>query len=355
MIEGDHLRLMAHQGYDDVLTSEIESHMPLELEALRAVIESGQPNQISLVSNGAKGILPMAHTQIIVPIRRETQVIGLLLLESTSDSQGNLSFLNQLSDSAAIAIANAQLYDEVQRATLAKSDFVSFVAHELKNPMTSIKGYTELLAAGSVGQINEMQSNFLSTIRSNVERMSALVSDLNDNAKIEANRLRLDFKPVEVDEVVDEVLRSTKRQVEDKRQSIELQLIPNLPEVWADRLRVAQVLTNLVSNAHKYTSEGGTITLGAEATNNQWDPEGAKQVVHLWVRDNGIGIAIEDQTKIFQRFFRSDDMKAREVPGTGLGLNITKSLVEMQGGRIWFDSEFRKGTTFHFTIPVAEG
>jgi signal transduction histidine kinase len=221
--------------------------------------------------------------------------------------------------------------------------------------MTSIKGYTELLAAGSVGQINEMQSNFLSTIRSNVERMSALVSDLNDNAKIEANRLRLDFKPVEVGEIVDEVLRSTKRQVEDKRQSIELHLIPDLPEVWADRLRVAQVLTNLVSNAHKYTPEGGTIALGAEATSNQWDPEGAKRVVHLWVRDNGIGIGIEDQTKIFQRFFRSDDMKAREVPGTGLGLNITKSLVEMQGGRIWFDSEFRKGTTFHFTIPIAEG
>jgi len=355
MIEGDHLRLMAHQGYDDILTSEIESHMPLELETLRSAIESGQPSQISLVSNGAKGILPIAHTQIIVPIRRETQVIGLLLLESTSDSQGNLSFLNQLSDSAAIAIANAQLYDEVQRANLAKSDFVSFVAHELKNPMTSIKGYSELLAAGSVGQINEMQANFLSTIRSNVERMSALVSDLNDNAKIEANRLRLDFRPVDVGEVIDEVLRSTKRQIEDKRQTIELQLAPDLPQVWADRLRVGQVLTNLVSNAHKYTPEGGKIIVGAEATNNQWDPGGAKRVVHIWVKDNGIGINIEDQAKIFQKFFRSDDMKAREVPGTGLGLNITKSLVEMQGGRIWFDSEFRNGTTFHFTIPVAEG
>jgi len=355
MIEGDHLRLMAQQGYDDILTSEADSHMPLELPSLRAAIESGQPSQISLLSNGAKGILPIAHTQIIVPIRRETQVIGLILLESTSDSQGNLTFLNQLSDSAAIAIANAQLYDEVQRANLAKSDFVSFVAHELKNPMTSIKGYTELLAAGSVGQINEMQANFLTTIRSNVERMSALVSDLNDNAKIEANRLRLDYKAVDVGDIVDEVLRSTKRQVEDKRQNIELQLIPDLPQVWADRLRVAQVLTNLVSNAHKYTPEGGQILLGAEATNNQWDPEGAKRVVHLWVKDNGIGINIEDQNKIFQKFFRSDDMKAREVPGTGLGLNITKSLVEMQGGRIWFDSEFRKGTTFHFTIPVAEG
>ncbi|HEY3477063.1 MAG TPA: GAF domain-containing protein, partial [Anaerolineales bacterium] len=353
MIEGDHLRLMAHQGYDDILTSEEE--MPLELPALRSAIQSGQPNQISLVSNGAKGILPIAHTQIIVPIRREAQVIGLLLLESTSDSQGNLGFLNQLSDSAAIAIANAQLYDEVQRANLAKSDFVSFVAHELKNPMTSIKGYTELLAAGSVGPINEMQANFLSTIRSNVERMSALVSDLNDNAKIEANRLRLEFKPVSVGEIVEEVLRSARRQVEDKRQSIEVQLSPSLPLVWADRLRVGQVLTNLISNAHKYTPEGGKVLVGAEAANNQWDPDGAKRVVHIWVRDNGIGINIEDQPKIFQKFFRSDDTKAREVPGTGLGLNITKSLVEMQGGRIWFDSQFRLGTTFHFTIPVAEG
>jgi signal transduction histidine kinase len=355
MIEGDHLRLMAHQGYDDILTSEKDAEMPLELPSIRSVIESGQPSQISLLSNGARGILPSAHTQIIVPIRREAQVIGLLLLESTSDSQGNLSFLNQLSDSAAIAIANAQLYNEVQRANLAKSDFVSFVAHELKNPMTSIKGYTELLAAGSVGQVNEMQANFLHTIRSNVERMSALVSDLNDNAKIEANRLRLDFKPVEVADVVDEVMRSTKRQVDDKRQTVELQLAQFLPAVWADRLRVGQVLTNLISNAHKYTPEGGKIVLGAEATNNQWDPEGAKRVVHLWVKDNGIGISNEDQAKIFQRFFRSDDSKAREVPGTGLGLNITKSLVDMQGGRIWFESEFRGGTTFHFTIPVAEG
>ncbi|HUE98279.1 MAG TPA: GAF domain-containing protein [Anaerolineales bacterium] len=355
MIEGDHLRLMAQQGYDEILTQEQELGLPLELPAFRSAIESGQPSQISLLSNGAKGILPIAHTQIIVPIRREAQVIGLLLLESTSDSQGNLAFLNQLSDSAAIAIANAQLYDEVQRANLAKSDFVSFVAHELKNPMTSIKGYSELLAAGTVGQINEMQANFLSTIRSNVERMSALVSDLNDNAKIEANRLRLDFKPVEVGEIVDDVLRSTKRQVDDKRQSVELHLAPYLPLVWADRLRVGQVLTNLISNAHKYTPEGGKFLVGGEATHNQWDPEGAKQVVHLWVRDNGIGIGIEDQAKIFQKFFRSDDLKAREVPGTGLGLNITKSLVEMQGGRIWFESEFRGGTTFHFTIPVAEG
>ncbi|HLO30231.1 MAG TPA: GAF domain-containing protein [Anaerolineales bacterium] len=355
MLEETDLRIMAQQGYEEIFPEQSTSRLPLELPAISSAIQSGQSSQISLVSNGAKGMLPSAHTQIIIPIRREAQVIGLILLESTSDSQGNLAFLNRLSDNAAIAISNAQLYDAVQRANVAKSDFVSFVAHELKNPMTSIKGYTELLAAGSVGQINEMQGNFLNTIRSNVERMSALVSDLNDNAKIEAGRLRLDYKPVEVAEVIDEVVRSTKRQVEDKRQNVELHLSALLPPVWADRIRVGQVLTNLVSNAHKYTPEGGKILLGAEATNNQWDPEGARQVVHLWVKDNGIGISIEDQAKVFQKFFRSDDTKAREVPGTGLGLNITKSLVEMQGGRIWFDSEFRKGTTFHFTIPIAEG
>jgi signal transduction histidine kinase len=355
MLENGDLRIMAQEGYEELVPEQSAAQIPQEFSAIQTVIQTGQASQVSLIGNGARGLLPNAHTQIIIPIRREAQVIGLILLESTSDSQVNLPFLNRLSDNAAIAISNAQLYDAIQRANLAKSEFVSFVAHELKNPMTSIKGYTELLAAGSVGQINEMQSNFLGTIRSNVERMSALVSDLNDNAKIEAGRLRLDYRPVDVAEVMDEVLRSTRRQIEDKRQTVDLQLPARLPEVWADRVRVAQVLTNLVSNAHKYTPEGGRIVVGAEVAHNQWDPEGAKQVVHLWVKDNGIGIGIEDQAKIFQKFFRSDDLKAREVPGTGLGLNITRSLVEMQGGRIWFNSEFRKGTTFHLTIPVAEG
>ena len=356
MLEEDQLALMAHQGYEDVFGEQTSVQLSLDdLPTLKNSIASGQAHQISLISAGKKGILPAAHTQIVVPIRREANVIGLIILESVSDSQVNLAFLVRLSDNAAIAISNAQLYAEVQRANQAKSEFVSFVAHELKNPMTSIKGYSELLAAGSVGQINDMQANFLSTIRANVQRMSALVSDLNDNAKIEAGQLRLEFKPVDLYEVVDEVVRSTKRQIEEKKQTIELPLPQNLPNVWADHTRVAQVLTNLVSNAHKYTPEGGKIFVNAELTSNQWDPNGAREVVHVWVKDNGIGISMEDQVKIFQRFFRSDDSKAREAPGTGLGLNITKNLVEMQGGRIWFDSEFRKGTTFHITVPVAEG
>ena len=221
--------------------------MPLDLPALKKAVESGQPQRVMLDAKGTDGLLPGAHTQIVITIRREATVIGVVLLESTSDTQQDIAFLNRLSDHAAIAISNAQLYGEVQRANLAKSEFVSFVAHELKNPMTSIKGYSELLAAGAVGQINEMQSNFLSTIRSNVERMSTLVSDLNDNSKIEAGRLRLDYKAVEVAQLVDEVVRSTKRQMDDKKQSINVDMPSNLPKrrvAWLSFLKTAEVKSN---------------------------------------------------------------------------------------------------------------
>lgn len=356
VLEEHGMKLMAQQGYEEIEQTYKDAPIPLEQPALRAAVETGQPQRVSL-DDLQPGLLPGARTQTVVPIRREAAVIGLVVLESRmaeSQEGQELVFLSRLSDHAAIAIANAQLYTEIQRANDAKSEFVSFVAHELKNPMTSIKGYSELLAKGAVGPVTEMQGNFLNTIHSNVERMSTLVSDLNDNSKIEAGRLRLDFKAIELAGAVEEVMRSTKRQLDDKKQPANAKMPAKLPKVWADPTRLAQVLVNLVSNANKYTPEGGIITIGAEKAANQWDPEGAAEVVHIWVQDNGIGISLEDQKKIFQKFFRSDDQKARESPGTGLGLNITRSLIEMMGGRIWFESEFRQGTTFHFTVPVAE-
>ena len=271
------------------------------------------------------------------------------LLASTEDARPK-----PVRESAAAAPMNAPLEDALQRAILAKSEFVAFVSHELKNPMTSIKGYSELLASGALGELNEMQLNFLSTIRSNVERMSALVSDLNDSAKIEANRLRLHYKPVTVPDILDEVIGAAKRLVESKGQTLELHLPAQLPLAWADSYRLGQILTNLVSNAHKYTPEGGLILIGAELTTNEWDPQGAPQVIHFWVQDNGIGIRLEDQARIFQKHFRSDDSRVREVAGSGLGLHLARSLAEMMGGQIWFESEIQKGTTFHFTVPVAQ-
>ncbi len=351
------IRIMAQQGYGALAADHQESPIPLDQQPiLRTAVETGQPQRAELTGD-QRGLLAEARSQIVVPIRREAEVIGLIVVESLSPESPPeaLAFMIRLSDHAAIAIANAQLYAEVQAANVAKSEFVSLVAHELKNPMTSIKGYTELLAAGAVGAINENQSNFLKTIHANVERMSTLVSDLNDNSKIEAGRLRLEFKGMDVAEAVDEAVRSTKRQLDDKKQTVEVTLPADLPKIWADRTRLAQIFINLVSNANKYTPENGQVIISAERTTNQWDSDGATDIIHIRVKDNGIGISLEDQKKIFQKFFRSDDQKAREAPGTGLGLNITKSLVEMMGGRIWFESEFRQGTTFHFTIPVAQG
>jgi len=353
------VRLMAQQGYGESLAAYEKEALPLDHPVLVEALASGQPHQITLTGDEKeKSFLNGARSQLVIPIRREAKVIGLFVLESTQPDQfaeQAQSFLSRLSDHAAIAISNAQLYAEVEQANIAKSEFVSFVAHELKNPMTSIKGYSELLAAGAVGSINDMQSNFLSTIRSNIERMKTIVEDLNDNSKIEAGRLRLEYKAVDFNDAVDDVIRSTKSQIEEKKQTIEVQLRPDLPKIWADRNRLIQIIVNLVSNAHKYTQEGGHILVSAEKSTNVWDPGGAREVVHIWVKDNGIGISPEDQVKIFQKFFRSEDDQARRSPGTGLGLNITRSLIEMMGGKIWFESEFRKGTTFHFTVPVSEG
>lgn len=349
------LQIGAEIGYELEGGGAAGQTLAVSVPAFQAAVETGAPQRVRFEVLGVGGFLPGADHQVVIPIRRESDVIGLLILESTRSSQEDLAFLARLSDHAAIAISNSQLYGEVQRANAAKSDFVSLVAHELKNPMTSIRGYTELLAAGAVGEVNEMQAGFLDTIRSNTERMSTLVSDLNDDSKIEAGRLRLEFKSLRVGEAVEEIARSTRRQFEEKHQTLVVELPDDLPPVWADPVRLAQVLTNLVSNATKYTPEGGNVRIGASATSNQWDPGGADRVIHVWVSDTGIGIAPEDQQRVFQKFFRSEDPKAREAPGAGLGLNITRSLVEMQGGRIWFESEYRRGTTFHFTVPVSEG
>ncbi len=350
--EGVHI--MAQEGYGDQLDYYKDKALPLDLPAMINASESGQSQTLQLNPAEQGGLLSGTRTQIVVPLRREANVVGLILLESLEKTEVDLDFLSRLSDHAAIAIANAQLYAEVEAANIAKSDFVSFVAHELKNPMTSIKGYTELLAAGAVGEVNENQGNFLQTIRSNVIRMSTLVSDLNDNSKIEVGRLRMDFAPINISDVINNAVRSTDKQIAEKKQTITLEVPENLSKIWADSTRVEQVLVNFVSNSYKYTQEEGHIIIGAEEVANKWDPEGAPTVIHVWIKDNGIGMTEEDQAKVFTKFFRSEDQKAREAPGTGLGLNITKSLIEMQGGRTWFESEFREGTTFHFTIPTAE-
>lgn len=358
VVEKEQARIVASQGYTNELSSLENGILPKDIPPILAAIVSGQPQRFdSTGPNKGRVLLEDTQLRLAVPIRRESETIGIIFLESKSthpDVEEILAFLSRLSDHASIAIANARLYAEVEAANVAKSDFVSFVSHELKTPMTSIKGFTDLLLSSVVGPVNEPQHNFLSTIRSNIDRMVTLVSDLADVSRIEAGRLRLDFAAVPVIEIIEEVTRSVQAQVEERKQKLTIQVDPELPPAWGDRTRLIQILTNLASNAYKYSPQEGQIMICAEVAANQNDENGPPKVIHISVQDTGFGIAEAEQKKIFQKFFRSDDQAIRDAPGTGLGLNITKQLVEMQGGKIWFVSKLREGTTFHFTVPIAE-
>lgn len=351
------IEIIAHNGYQSEMEPYNSSLIPINHPALREAISSAQPRRIVMENSSGMGtFLSEARSQLVIPIRREVRVIGLFLLESHSAErfqQDELEFLSRLADHAAIAIANAQLYAQIDAANKAKSQFVSFVAHELKNPMASIKGYTELVTGGMAGPITDMQAKFLSTVRSNVDRMNTIVSDLSDLNKIEAGMLKIEFKPTAIQEIVEESVRSTRRQIEEKEQTVDINVPDSLPEIWADRNRMIQITVNLVSNATKYTPNGGKITIGAERSSQSSESGEHTPAIHLWVTDTGIGISPEDQVKIFQQYFRTE-MSKSQASGTGLGLNITKNLVEMQGGKIWFESEVDKGTTFHVNIPLAE-
>jgi len=242
----------------------------------------------------------------------------------------------------------AEARDEAVAANRSKSEFVSVVSHELKLPMTSIMGYSDLMLKGATGPLSENQTQFLETIRNNVSRMNTLVSDLADISRVESGNLRLDLRSVVVKDIVEDVLALTRTQMQAKKQSITTEVPPNLPEAWCDHNRFAQVLTNLVSNANKYSPENASIVVEAVQS-----PEDA-DMIQIKVQDNGFGMSPEDQDKLFSKFFRSTDEKVRESPGTGLGLNITKYLVEMQGGKIWFESEYGMGTAFYFTVPISK-
>ncbi len=361
VVDDGHLQVMADQGYQDELTAYPHKRLALDdFLAMRQAVYQADTQVIRRSqgeSRASIGILKDAQAFLVYPIRREKQVIGLMLLESRADTpweEDVQAFLSRLSDHAAIAISNAQLFAEAQAANAAKNDFISFVAHELKTPMTSIRGYTDLLISGAMGELNDGQENFLQIVRANVARMATLVSDLADVSRIEAGRLRLDFQAVDMAEVIDEAVRSQRHSLDSKRQQLSVDVPDDLPAVWGDRTRLVQVLVNLVSNAHKYSPEEARIIIRAGRSANHWDPDGAPEVVRVDVEDNGIGMTEEDQAQIFSKFFRSENPEARTAPGSGLGLNITKNLVEMQGGKIWFESEFGVGTTFSFTIPVAQ-
>ena len=300
---------------------------------------------------------PAVRSELAIPIHHNEKVFGVLNVlagEIDAFDQEDILMAISLADAIYLALDNAYLHKQLleakqaaETANQAKNEFISVVAHELKNPMTAIRGSADLLRRGAIGPVSPEQISFIDMILSSTSRLQALVSDLSDISRIETGNLNITPQAVSLHEILADSIQLLLSQIEAKEQKLDIQVPSDMPALWADPNRLSQVLTNLLSNAHKYTPKGGQITICASLS------PASQDLVQISIADNGIGINTEDQQHLFNKFFRGNDAEKRKASGTGLGLNITRSLIELQGGRIWFESQYRQGTTFYFTIPLA--
>ena len=231
---------------------------------------------------------------------------------------------------------------ELEEESVAKTQILSTVTHELKTPLSSITGYVDrmLLQRERVGPLNERQEKYLETVQRNGRQLKALIDDLLDVSRIESGSLELHLVELDLQREIEEVVSALQDQITGKEQRLVLNISANLPRLKADELRFSQVITNLLSNACKYSPDGATTTIEAIHEDN---------LLRIDVSDTGMGISKDDQSRLFSKFFRADNSSTSQVSGTGLGLFITKSIIEAHGGQIEVRSEEGKGTTFSFT------
>ncbi len=227
------------------------------------------------------------------------------------------------------------------------NEILSMVAHELKNPLSSIRGYTELLLSNAVGDLNTQQRQFLATIQANIARMNDLIIDLSEVSLVDSNRLKFEKTIFSIPDLLEELSKFLLPQFDEKNLKFKLEVKNGISKVYADKKRTGQIILNLIGNAAKYTLPGGSIDVHISQDHKS-------DFVEVSIKDSGIGIKDEDKEWIFQRYFRSDDAQARDIPGTGLGLYISKRFVELMGGKIWFESKYNQGSVFNFMLPISK-
>jgi signal transduction histidine kinase len=273
-----------------------------------------------------------------------------------------------------VALENARLHAEAQRniqqlmkqsrqlleskvaaeqASRAKSEFLASMSHELRTPLNAVIGFSQVLANQTYGAVNARQLEYLTSILAGGRHLRELVDDVLDLAKVDSGHLTLDLTKVALAEDIPEVVGVVQALAHQKNITVTLEVKEPLPAVVADRLRVQQMIYNLLSNAIKFTEPGGHVTVTAD-TISSVGPSGSC-LLRIRVADTGIGIKTEDQARIFDKFERGDSSSAREQEGTGLGLALTRKLVELHGGQISVESEGVKGRGSMFTVllPLA--
>ncbi len=312
--------------------------MPLDDPTLEELLDTGI----------AQHTLHGTQARLAAPIIRDKHLLAVVVLQrpETPFSKAHVEFLTRLCDQAAIALENARLYASLKQAQEARNAFVSAVSHELRIPMTAIKGYVDLMLQGFLGALTDQQKHYLNVVRANVERMAVLVSNLSDISRLDTGRIKMEMTLVDVNDAVQTAINDLHASLESKQQTVTQHYPPHLRPLRTDPARLGQVLSNLLTNAHKYSPAGSTIAVRVQTSEDQ---------LHLSVIDNGYGISPADQARLFTQFFRSDDQAIRQETGWGLGLHIVKRLVELMGGRITVHSQLGRGSEFTLTLPYTAG
>ena len=263
--------------------------------------------------------------------------------------RSTVDLLQTFAAQSVLAIQNARLFSEIEdksrqiaEANKHKSQFLANMSHELRTPLNAVLGYTELILDEIYGQVPEKARVVLDRVQQNGRHLLGLINDVLDLSKIEAGQLSLVLADHSVQDIVSNVISAVDSLAREKSIALKTEVAPDLPPVHGDERKLTQVLLNLVGNAIKFTDEG-EVAINASAQN------GAIQVS---VRDSGPGISEADQAKIFDEFQQADSSVTKKKGGTGLGLTISKQIIEMHGGRIWVESQLSRGSTFSFTVPI---
>ena len=298
--------------------------------------------------------LPNTRSEIAFPMIIGDEVLGVLDLQ-TEDAhhfnEDDIQAFKTLAEQIAIAVRNAKLYEDTKQAHQAaelannvKSQFLASMSHELRTPLNAIINFSKFVARGMMGPVVDAQVDTLTNVINSAEHLLSLINDVLDISKIESGSLTL-YKEdnVDIEEIVKSVESTALGLIEDKPIALTINVDPNLPLVQVDPQRILQVLLNVVSNACKFTKEGEIKILVAHEHNN----------LKMTVSDTGPGIAPKDQPSVFEKFMQTET-GLRQGGGTGLGMPISKSLVEAHGGRIWIESEVGQGASFYIELPIEE-
>ncbi|MEZ4590482.1 MAG: GAF domain-containing protein [Chloroflexota bacterium] len=293
------------------------------------------------------------QSTIWVKLQQEKQAIGLISVQSYQPhayDESDIQLLRSVATQTSLAIGNAQLFQQTQQQNEElraldelKTQFLANMSHELRTPLNSIIGFSRVILKGIDGPITPAQEEDLQSIYTNGQHLLMLINEILDMAKIEAGKMALNFETISLHQAINPA-RDTMRSLINDPITFVWDVPEDLPPLEADPIRLRQIVLNLLSNAAKFT-DTGEIVLRARADNDQ---------VHLVVQDTGIGIAPDDYDKLFTPFAQADSSTTRTASGTGLGLPITKWLIEMHQGSIYFSSQLNEGTTFHVMLPVVQ-